>query len=75
MLFGIGHATFAVELGNDLWSPVPQSSFHVLQGAQIVANLSADREILMREQYRNDLLKGQSSKALCGYIYASAGFG
>ena len=58
MLFGIGHATFAVELGNDLWSPVPQSSFHVLQGAQIVVNLSADREILMREQYRNDLLKG-----------------
>ena len=75
MLFGIGHATFAVELGNDLWSPVPQSSFHVLQGAQIVVNLSADREILMREQYRNDLLKGQSSKALCGYIYASGGFG
>lgn len=75
MLFGIGHATFAVELGNDLWAPVPPSSFHALQGAQIVVNLSADREILMREQYRSDLLKGHSAKTLCGYVYASAGFG
>ena len=75
MLFGIGHATFAVELGNDIWTPVPPSSFHTLQGAQIVANLSADREILMREQYRSELLKGHSAKALCGYVYSSAGFG
>ena len=75
MIFGIGHATFAVELGNDIWAPVPPSSLHVLQGAQIVANLSADREILMREQYRSDLLKGHSAKTLCAYVYASAGFG
>ena len=75
MIFGIGHATFAVELGNDIWATVPPSSYHVLQGAQIVANLSADREILMREQYRSDLLKGHSAKTLCGYVYASAGFG
>ena len=75
MLFNIGHATFAAELGNDIWAPVPPSSYHVLQGAQIIVNLSADREILMREQYRSDLLKGHSAKTLCGYIYASAGFG
>ena len=75
LIFGIGHATFAVELGNDLWAPVPPSSFHALQGAQIVVNLSADREVLMREQYRSDLLKGHSAKTLCGYVYASAGFG
>ena len=75
MIFGIGHATFAVELGNDIWAPVPPSSLHVLQGAQVVANLSADREILMREQYRSDLLKGHSAKTLCAYVYASAGFG
>ena len=75
MLFNIGHATFAAELGNDIWAPVPPSSYHVLQGAQIIVNLSADREILMREQYRSDLLKGHSAKTLCGYVYASAGFG
>lgn len=75
MLFGIGHTTFAVELGNDIWAPVPPSSFHVLQGAQIIVNLSADREILMRDRYRKDLLCQHSAKTVCGYIYASAGFG
>ena len=75
MIFGIGHATFAVELGNDLWAPVPPSSFHALQGAQIIVNLSADREILMREQYRKGLLMQHSAKTLCGYVYASAGYG
>ena len=75
LLFGIGKCTFAIEIGHDLWAPVPPSSFHVLQGAQIIVNLSADRELLMREQYRNALLGQHSAKTICGYIYASAGFG
>ena len=41
LLFGIGHVTVALELGDDTWAPVPPSSFHVLQGAQIVANPAA----------------------------------
>ena len=43
LLFGLGHCTFAVELGSDVWAPVPPSSFHAIQGAQIIANLSADK--------------------------------
>jgi len=75
MLFGIGHCTFAVELGNDMWAPVPPSSFHAAQGAQVIVNLSADREILMRDTYRKDLLRQHSARNICGYVYASAGFG
>ena len=75
MLFGIGKCTFAIEIGQDIWAPVPPSSFHVLQGAQVIVNLSADRELLMREQYRNNLLGQHSAKTICGYVYASAGFG
>ncbi len=75
MLFGIGGYTVAVELGDDLWAPVPPSSLHALQGAQIIANLSADREILMREKHRNGLLSQHSARTTCGYVYASAGFG
>lgn len=75
MLFGIGHCTFAIELGEDLWAPVPASSFHTLQGAQIVVNLSADREVLMRDRYRKNLMSQHSSKTICGYVYSSAGFG
>ncbi len=75
MLFGIGGTTVAVELGNDLWSPVPPSSFHTLQGAHIVVNLSSDKEILMKHQYRTELLRQHSSKTICGYVYVSSGFG
>ena len=75
MIFSIGDATFAVEIGDDLWAPVPPSSYHVLEGAHIIANLSADKEVLMRNEYRNNLLKTHSAKTVCGYVYASAGFG
>ena len=75
LIFGLGHSTFAIELGNDLWAPVPPSSYHVLQGAHFIVNLSADREILMRDQYRKALLREHSAKAVCGYVYTSAGFG
>ncbi len=75
MLFGIGGYTFAVELGDDLWAPVPPSSLHVLQGAQIIVNLSADHEILMRDRYRRGLLQHHTAKTISGYIYSSAGYG
>ncbi len=75
MIFGIGGATFAVEIGDDLWSVVPPSSFHAVQGANLVAGLAADREIVMRDEYRSGLLRQQSSRIHAGYIYASAGSG
>ncbi len=75
MLFGIGGATVAVEIGDDLWTAVPPSSFHALQGATVIAGLAADREVLMRHEYRTTLLRQQTSKAHCAYVYASAGFG
>ena len=75
MLFSLGNAEFAVELGEDLWAPIPSSSNHALLGAHIIVNLSADKEVLMRNEYRNDLLKAHSAKTICGYVYASAGFG
>ena len=75
LIFGLGHSTFAIELGNDLWSPVPPSAYHTLQGAHFIVNLSADREVLMREQYRRNLLREHTAKTICGYIYTSAGFG
>ena len=75
LIFGLGNSTFAIELGNDIWAPIPPSAYHVLQGAHFIVNLSADREILMREQYRTALLREHTAKNICGYVYASAGFG
>ena len=75
MLFGIGHCTFAIEIGNDIWAPVPPSSFHVLQGAQLIVNPAAGTEVLLRNSYRKVLLEQHSAKTFSGYIHTSAGFG
>ncbi|MBO5561436.1 MAG: NAD(+) synthase [Firmicutes bacterium] len=67
--------TFAVELCEDLWSPQPPSIDYALAGANIIINLSAGNEITGKAEYRRDLVKGQSGRLLCGYIYACAGDG
>ena len=74
-LFDTGDATFAIELGEDLWSPVAPSLNHTLAGAQIIVNLSACPEILFKDRYRRDLLSQHSARTHCAYIYASSGFG
>lgn len=75
MLFTVGEATFAIEICEDLWTPLPPSSFHSVAGAQIIVNLSASNEVLMKQQYRNALVCEQSAHTLSGYIYCSSGYG
>ena len=38
LLFGLGEATFAIEIGTDLYSPVNPASYLALQGADIIVN-------------------------------------
>ena len=65
----------AVEICEDLWVPNPPSIGHCKAGATIIVNLSASDAITGKTQYRRDLIKGQSARLNCGYIYASAGEG
>ena len=75
ILFEVGNVTFAVEICEDLWAPIPPSSYHAIAGAQIIANLSASNEILMKNRYREELLGQHSAKTVSAYIYSSAGYG
>lgn len=63
-----------VEIGDDLWSVIPPSSHMALAGANIIANLSASCELVGKDERRRELIKTQSSKAICAYLYTSAGF-
>lgn len=63
------------EICEDLWVPMPPSMGHTLAGATLICNLSASDEITAKESYRRELIKGQSARLLCGYIYADAGEG
>ena len=65
--------TIACEICEDLWVPVPPSSRHVLAGATVIANLSAGNEIIGKEEYRRNLVKSQSARSICAYLYANAG--
>ena len=64
-----------VEICEDLWAPQQPSVFHALNGATLIVNLSASDEITGKDIYRKELVKGQSARLLCGYLYASAGEG
>ena len=74
-LFSIGKASFAVELCEDLWTPVPPSSCHALAGAEVIVNLSASNEVLLKHKYRRSLVAGQSARTVSAYVYCGAGYG
>ena len=65
----------AAELCEDLWSPQPPSGAHALAGANLIVNLSASDETTGKDIYRRDLVRNQSARLLCGYVYCSAGEG
>ena len=65
----------AAEICEDLWAPDPPSTYHALAGANLIVNLSASDETTGKDIYRRELVKGQSARLLCGYVYCSAGEG
>ena len=66
---------FAAEICEDLWAPKPPSIDLALNGATIIANLSASNETIGKDDYRRSLIVGQSARIICGYVFASAGEG
>ena len=71
-LFEIGDTTFAIEIGEDSYAPVPTSSYHTTTGAQLIAHLSAGNEITTSAYRRERMLSEQSARTICAYIYSSA---
>ncbi len=63
------------EICEDLWVPNPPSIRHALAGATVIVNLSASDEIVAKDEYRRELVSGQSARLVCAYAYASAGAG
>ena len=74
-LFSVGKAVVGVEICQDLWVPVPPSSYAAVAGANIIANLSASNESILKHEYRKMLVSSTSARLNAGYIYASCGYG
>ena len=65
----------AAEICEDLWVPEPPSIRHARAGATLICNLSASNALVGKADYRRELVRGQSARLVCGYVYASAGTG
>lgn len=67
--------TAGIELCEDLWVAIPPSSYMAVEGANLILNLSASNEYVTKNDYRRDLIKGQSARCICAYAYSGAGTG
>jgi NAD+ synthase (glutamine-hydrolysing) len=67
--------SFHVEICEDLWTPIPPSTYGALAGATLLANLSASNIIMGKTDYRRLLCAAQSAKCLSAYMYSAAGPG
>jgi NAD+ synthase (glutamine-hydrolysing) len=75
MIFQTPFGNFGVEICEDLWMPIPPSSYLAMQGADIIFNLSASNELVGKNDYRKSLILQQSGRCLSAYVYSSAGNG
>ncbi len=63
------------EICEDIWIPVPPSSYAALAGATVLANLSASNITIGKAETRRLLCASQSARCVAAYLYAAAGAG
>jgi NAD+ synthase (glutamine-hydrolysing) len=68
-------STVYVEICEDLWAPIPPSSYAAMAGATVLLNLSASNITIAKADYRRQLVVGQSARCMAAYLFAAAGYG
>lgn len=63
------------EICEDLWAPIPPSTYAALGGATLLANLSGSPITIGKADYRREICGTQSGKCVAAYLYAGAGLG
>ena len=72
---GMKELVIGCEICEDLWAPGSPDTGLVKAGAAVIVNPSAGSEITSKAKIRRELLRVQSSRLMCGYVYAAAGEG
>ncbi|MCQ2227449.1 MAG: NAD(+) synthase [Bacteroidales bacterium] len=70
-----GDVKIGIEICEDLWVPIPPSSYSVVNGANVIVNLSASNDMVGKHEYLTSLVSQQSARTVSAYIYASCGYG
>lgn len=63
------------EICEDVWTPLPPSTYAALAGATVLCNLSASNITIGKADYRRNLCAAQSGKCVAAYLYSAAGPG
>ncbi len=66
---------FHAEICEDVWAPIPPSTYAALAGATVLANLSASNITIGKAEYRRNLCASHSGKCVAAYLYSAAGPG
>jgi NAD+ synthase (glutamine-hydrolysing) len=64
-----------IEICEDVWVPIPPSSYASMAGATVIGNLSASNITVGKSEYRQSLASNQSARCISAYLYAAAGSG
>ncbi len=64
-----------VEVCEDVWVPIPPSTYGALAGATVLANLSASNITVGKGGFRHVLCAAQSARCIAAYLYTAAGMG
>lgn len=75
LLFEVDGVKVGIEVCEDVWAPIPRSTYLTLAGAEVVGNLSASNEVLNKSEYRKQMISLQSGQRIIGYIFSSCGYG
>jgi NAD+ synthase (glutamine-hydrolysing) len=71
----IDNFTIHAEICEDLWTPIPPSTYAALGGATVLVNLSASNVTIGKGDYRRSLCAAHSGKCIAAYLYSAAGPG
>src|SRR4051812_26115757 len=63
------------EICEDVWTPIPPSTYGAMAGATIMANLSASNITIGKADFRRTLCMAHSARTFGAYIYTAAGQG
>jgi NAD+ synthase (glutamine-hydrolysing) len=64
-----------VEICEDVWVPVPPSTWAALAGATVLVNLSASNVTIGKSDYRRLLCTSHSARCIAAYVYTASGSG
>lgn len=67
--------TFAVEICEDYWAPLPPSTRAALAGARILLNLSASNIVIGKAEERDLLSASHSARTASAYVFTASGWG